>query len=121
MIRTTTVQALEEEGYRVLSAGDGTEALAVCQQWLDSIDLVVTDVMASGMSGEDLMGYFAVKYPEHRGGAHVRFCPCAAGTGAHVFSGRPVPGEAVHTQQLREKVEAALQRKTSNRTGRIPG
>ncbi|HUN89417.1 MAG TPA: ATP-binding protein [Terriglobales bacterium] len=62
-IRMSTVQTLEENGYRVLSAADGTEALAVCQQWPHQVDVVLTDVMAAGMSGEDLMGYFALKYP----------------------------------------------------------
>jgi len=62
--RNIAVQALEEDGYRVLAARDGTDALAICQQRTEKIDVVLTDVMAGGMSGEDLMGYFAVKYPK---------------------------------------------------------
>jgi len=108
-IRQSTVLALEESGYRVLSAMDGGEALAVCQQWTHGIDVVLTDVMAGGMSGEDLMGYFAVKYPGvkivHMSG-FVRsrlelenaICPEAA------FLSKPFT-----IAQLREKIEEVLQ------------
>jgi DNA-binding NtrC family response regulator len=42
---------------------DGGSALALCEGQEQKFDLVITDVSAPGMSGEDLMGYFAVKYP----------------------------------------------------------
>lgn len=108
-IRQSTVQALNESGYSVLSATDGAEALAVCQQWPQDINVVLTDMMTSGMSGEDLMGYFAVKYPSVKivymsGFVRSRLelenavCPGAA------FLSKPFT-----VDQLREKIEEALQ------------
>ena len=116
-IRVSTTQALEEDGYRVLSASDGTEALAVCQHYADCVDLVLTDVMATGMSGEDLMGYFAVKYPTiavvHMSGfARARLEQAHTFFQDALFLAKPFT-----LQQLRETVEAALQRKAENRQG----
>ncbi len=110
-MRMITVQALEHDGYRVLPARDGTEALAVCQQRTEKIDVVLTDVMADGMSGEDLMGYFALKYPQlavvHMSGfartkleqSHT-FFPDA------LFLAKPFT-----VVQLREVIQQALRRK----------
>lgn len=110
MTRTVTAQALEEDGYRVLSAADGTEALAICQQWSQGIDLVLTDVMASGMTGLDLMGYFAVKYPElavvHMSGfARARLEQAKTFFPDAMFLSKPFT-----TKQLLEMVQAALKR-----------
>ncbi len=110
-IRTAIVQALEEEGYRVLSAADGTDALSVCQRFPDIIDLVLTDVLTSGMSGEDLMGYFAVKYPRI-GVVHMSGFTRARLEEAHTFFPDALFLAKPFTMtELREKVEVALQRK----------
>jgi len=111
MMRMVTVQSLEEDGYRVLSASDGTEALALCQQWSKSIDVVLTDVMASGMSGEDLMGYFAVKYPS-LAVVHMSGFPRARLEQAHTFFPDALfLSKPFTTEQLRGKIQEALQQK----------
>ncbi|HET9695487.1 MAG TPA: PAS domain S-box protein [Terriglobales bacterium] len=63
-IRHFTVTVLREQGHSVLEAVDGKAALTVCESLEGNLDLVLTDVTAPGMSGEDLLGYFAVKYPK---------------------------------------------------------
>ncbi len=63
-IRHFTVTVLREQGHSVLEAVDGKAALTVCESLEGTLDLVLTDVTAPGMSGEDLLGYFAVKYPK---------------------------------------------------------
>ena len=50
LMRTT----LERQGYRVLEAKDGAEALSVCRHGLDHIDLVVTDLAMPRMTGLQL-------------------------------------------------------------------
>lgn len=119
-IRLVTVRALEDDGYRVLPARDGTEALAICQQWPAPIDVVLTDVMTSGMSGEDLMGYFAVKYPS-LGVVHMSGYTRARLEQAHTFFPDalflPKPFTAA---QLRETMQEALARKTATSTGSSP-
>ena len=50
-VRTVIQQTLEAYGYRVVTAGNGAEAVARYEQLGDEIDLVVTDVMMPGMDG----------------------------------------------------------------------
>ncbi len=53
-VRRLARRVLEEVGYRVLEAADGPEALRLAERWDDAIDLVVTDVIMPGMSGQEL-------------------------------------------------------------------
>lgn len=46
-----TRQTLEAFGYRVLTAGDGTEAVGIYAREQDSIDLIVTDLMMPVLDG----------------------------------------------------------------------
>jgi CheY-like chemotaxis protein len=50
-VRAFAVRALEDRGYRVLSAEDPGEALRICREHGDAIDLVVTDLVLPGGSG----------------------------------------------------------------------
>ncbi len=61
--RQLIVNSLREQGYTVLQAADGGEALAVCEGFHGDLDLVITDLGAPAMSGEDLRAYFVVKHP----------------------------------------------------------
>jgi CheY-like chemotaxis protein len=47
-------QILKKQGYQVLEAGSGFEALEVRRSHEGKIDLVITDVVMPGMSGLDL-------------------------------------------------------------------
>jgi two-component system, cell cycle sensor histidine kinase and response regulator CckA len=51
LIRSVTQNALELGGYRVITAADGTEAVAAYQARRTEISLVITDLMMPGMSG----------------------------------------------------------------------
>ncbi len=50
-VRKITKVTLENFGYRVITASDGTEALAIFLQQKDDVDLVLTDVMMPYMDG----------------------------------------------------------------------
>jgi CheY-like chemotaxis protein len=54
-IRAMTQTYLESEGYRVLNAADGNEAIRVANQYQGNIDLVLTDIVMPGMRGNDLV------------------------------------------------------------------
>ena len=53
-VRALMREVLEEQGYRVLTAGSGEDALEVAKEHLDSIHLLVTDVVLPGMTGPQL-------------------------------------------------------------------
>ena len=55
MVRSIAVEALRRDGYRVLEARTGAEALRLCRDNSTKIDLMLTDVvMPGGMSGQSL-------------------------------------------------------------------
>lgn len=54
-VRRSTQRILERSGYRVIAARDGEEALRVAQQQLDTIDIVLSDVMMPRKSGPELI------------------------------------------------------------------
>jgi signal transduction histidine kinase/FixJ family two-component response regulator len=54
-LRALAAESLKRLGYEVLSAGNGIEALAVAEQHLGGIDMVVTDIVMPRMSGPELV------------------------------------------------------------------
>ena len=54
MVRALARRILESQGYRVLEAKDGAEALEIAAEHGDSIDLLITDVIMPGMGGKQL-------------------------------------------------------------------
>jgi CheY-like chemotaxis protein len=54
VLRRYMTRVLEEEGYRVLLAEDGNEALALLKRYLPRVHLVVTDVLLPRMTGPEL-------------------------------------------------------------------
>jgi PAS domain S-box-containing protein len=53
-LRKLTTRLMEEQGYRVVPAAGGMEALNVLESHQDQIHLVLTDVIMPGMSGKEL-------------------------------------------------------------------
>jgi CheY-like chemotaxis protein len=54
MVRTIGKEILEEQGYTVLEARHGREALDISEQDMDAVQLTVTDVVMPEMDGRDL-------------------------------------------------------------------
>ena len=54
---------LARQGYRVLSAGDGAEALHVARAHAGPIALLLTDVVMPGMEGRELAERFSGAFP----------------------------------------------------------
>jgi len=53
-LRSVTQLALEQDGYRVLAAADGDEALELARTYPGPIHLLVTDLVMPGMDGAEL-------------------------------------------------------------------
>jgi PAS domain S-box-containing protein len=63
-VRGLATLVLESLGYRVLSAAEGNQALALGAEYAGPIDLVLMDVVLPGMSGTQLAERFKVLHPE---------------------------------------------------------
>lgn len=62
-IRAVVSRMLQAEGYEVLRARDGMEALRELQEVGGAVDLVVTDLVMPGMGGRALGAELARRYP----------------------------------------------------------
>jgi CheY-like chemotaxis protein len=63
-IRSLARKVLTAQGYTVLEAGDGAEALQVAQRHTGPLHLVLTDVVMPGMGGRELAERLAPLRPE---------------------------------------------------------
>ncbi|HEX8888377.1 MAG TPA: PAS domain S-box protein [Pyrinomonadaceae bacterium] len=66
MVRNMTRTILESNGYKVLTATDGKDALSFCESYGGKIDLMLTDVIMPHMSGKVLAEQLAPQRPEMR-------------------------------------------------------
>jgi two-component system cell cycle sensor histidine kinase/response regulator CckA len=55
VIRRVLSQSLQGNGYSVLEAGDGSEAIAICERPNQQIDVLITDVVMPLVSGPELV------------------------------------------------------------------
>jgi two-component system cell cycle sensor histidine kinase/response regulator CckA len=62
-IRVVVSRMLQAEGYEVLRARDGMEALRELQEVGGAVDLVITDLVMPGMGGRSLGRELARRYP----------------------------------------------------------
>ena len=62
-VRKTTREFLTQNGYTVLEAMNGEDAIAVAQRWQKEIHLMITDVVMPQMGGAKLAGHLAVARP----------------------------------------------------------
>ncbi len=65
-VRELTAQILKDQGYNVLVAGNGADALRVSQQYNGDIHLLLTDVIMPQMNGQELAEQLRVTRPEIR-------------------------------------------------------
>jgi two-component system cell cycle sensor histidine kinase/response regulator CckA len=63
-VRKVVLEVLKRQGYRVLQAAHEEDALLVCQQYKDTIDLMVTDVVMPRISGLELAKRLVAFRPE---------------------------------------------------------
>ena len=62
-IRTVASRVLTEEGFEVLEAADGTEALSLIERHPSGVALVVSDIVMPGVNGIELAERLARTHP----------------------------------------------------------
>ncbi|MEW6376940.1 MAG: PAS domain S-box protein [Thermodesulfobacteriota bacterium] len=62
-VRKLAVKVLEKQGYNVLEASNGTDALEICEKQKGSIHMILTDVVMPEMNGRQLVERFRQVYP----------------------------------------------------------
>jgi two-component system, cell cycle sensor histidine kinase and response regulator CckA len=109
-VRKVVVEMLRGQGYRVLAASGGAEALKIVETSGAAIDLLVTDVVMPGMTGKELADALRARIP----GFPVLFVSGYTETGI-VHEGIVEPGtdflqKPFTPDELARKVRAVLDR-----------
>jgi CheY-like chemotaxis protein len=65
-VRKLAVRVLKMQGYKVLEASQGDDALRLCEEHNRPIQLMVTDVVMPGMDGRELTNRLMLLHPEIR-------------------------------------------------------
>jgi DNA-binding NtrC family response regulator len=65
-VRKVTRQFLQKNGYKVLEASNGMEALEVAGRYIGAIHLLLTDIVMPGMNGTELRTKLAPMRPNMR-------------------------------------------------------
>jgi two-component system, cell cycle sensor histidine kinase and response regulator CckA len=66
VVRQQVCRILERQGFTVLAAGDGDEALALVDKHHGTIELLLTDVIMPGMNGRELYRQLRERQPKTR-------------------------------------------------------
>lgn len=66
MVRKIAVDVMTQCGYNVVEAANAIEALKLCEQSMQQVDLVLTDLIMPKMNGPELVSRMAVKNPHLR-------------------------------------------------------
>jgi two-component system cell cycle sensor histidine kinase/response regulator CckA len=62
-IRSKVRECLQQLGYRVFECDTGPAALKICEELEGNVDLVLTDLVMSGMGGHELASKLAERHP----------------------------------------------------------
>jgi DNA-binding NtrC family response regulator len=91
LVRGLVVSALEDEGYDVVAAANGDDALAAAAARTAPVDLVLADVVMPGMSGPVVVEHLLARWP----GTNVVFMSG--------YTGGPAATAAIGSRTLLQK------------------
>ncbi len=118
LLQKALVGTLEDEGYRVLAAGDGGEALEILDD--SAVDLIVTDVQMSPVDGHELLRRVTFSSPDTpvlmmTAYGTIDLAVAAMRGGAVDYLVKPFEAE-----QLRERVARVLSETPASETSHSP-
>ncbi len=88
VVREYAVQTLQMQGYNVLQAADGREAVRLCSSLERPVDLVMTDVVMPNMSGRELIEQLRTVWKDCK-------VLCMSGYTEDFIGSRGFPGDGV--------------------------
>lgn len=107
-LRELVLSMLSENGYTVLEAANGTEAMEIARQARGKIDLLLTDVVMPGLGGPDLADQLVALYPEIKVLYMSGYTEFAAPQNKMLQQGRPLLQKPFTQQSLARKVRDVL-------------
>jgi CheY-like chemotaxis protein len=110
-LRRLTRATLEQNGYKVLEAKDGVEALAVSEACALPIDLLLTDVVMPGMGGRALAQELTRRRPEMRVVYMSGYTGQGVGTQGPIDPGTDFLSKPFTRVVLARKIREALDRR----------
>jgi len=121
-VRHIVSRTLEEQGYEVLGAREGREALQLIDEVGGAVDLVITDVVMPGMGGGELAEELRSRFPKtlliwmsgHPGEAEIQD---QSGDEGQLFLHKPVAPDAL-LGTVGKVLEGAQQRRSSQHSPR---
>jgi CheY-like chemotaxis protein len=117
-VRHIVRRVLEGQGYGIIEARDGNDALRICAQRPDTIDLVLSDVIMPGMGGRELARALASSRPA----LPILFMSGYNDDGELAVSGAElgtgVLAKPFTTETLARQVREAIDRRPSNESAR---
>jgi PAS domain S-box-containing protein len=116
-VRELAERILSENGYRVLAARSGQEALGIALAHTGPLDVLLTDVIMPGMSGDELVGWLTQTHVELRtiymsGYSEQALAPHRLAVGSGDFLAKPFTAESL-LQQAQETLAARVTREPS--------
>jgi signal transduction histidine kinase/ActR/RegA family two-component response regulator len=117
LVRASSEQVLRQHGYRVVTAADGTEALAAYQLHAAEIALVLTDVMMPIMNGVDLVRALRERQPTLK---IVIATGMASDANIHDLTGLGVTGILAKPNSARELLETVSRALGTSSTPGVP-
>ena len=111
VVRRLAVLGLRAQGYTVVEASNGVEALEVAGRIGTDLDIVISDVVMPGISGPELMKRLATMAPNARrllvsGHAESTVLPAGLIEAGAAFLSKPFTPERL-ARKVREVLEAS--------------
>jgi two-component system cell cycle sensor histidine kinase/response regulator CckA len=113
-VRSVAARVLLNQGYTIIQARNGQEALTLLEDLGESLDLVLTDVVMPDMSGPALAEQLRARWPALKllymsGYAAGDKVPFGTEQGGESFLQKPFSSEDL-TQKVREVLDATAER-----------
>ena len=109
-LRKLCVEILKKQGYNVLTAGNGREALLTAETYHGRIDLMITDMIMPQLGGRELAEQLPASHPETKilfmSGYADRSCQLDQVSFQYSYIEKPFPPEAL-LKKIREILESA--------------